>query len=70
VDEEAMKAGVHIVRNPHIYSRLADAGLATAAGSGIRRIIRLVRQHVARDLDISIKHEVKLTIPRTSGTMP
>jgi len=44
VDEEAMRAGVHVVRNPRIYARLTDAGLVTRAGTGIRRLIRLVKQ--------------------------
>ncbi|MBM3775807.1 MAG: hypothetical protein FJW37_11695, partial [Acidobacteria bacterium] len=34
VDEEAMRAGVNVVRNPHIYARLSDAGLVTRAGRG------------------------------------
>lgn len=65
VDEEAMRAGVHVVRNPHIYSRLSDAGLVTRAGSGIRRIIRLVREATGSDIGIAIRSfEVLLTIPR------
>ncbi len=65
VDEAAMRAGVHVVRNPHIYARLSDAGLVTRAGSGIRRIIRLIKQATGNDIGIDIRDfEVLLTIPR------
>jgi ATP-dependent DNA helicase RecG len=65
VDAEAMRAGVHVTRNPHIYSRVADAQLATRAGTGIRRIARLLRENGGRDLGISISDaEVVLTLPR------
>ncbi len=65
VDAEAMRAGVHVVRNPHIYARLSDAGLVTGAGTGVRRMIKLVRQAMGLDVGISITDsEVILTIPR------
>jgi len=65
VDEEAMRAGVHVVRNPHIYARLSDAGLVTRAGSGIRRMIRLIREATGNDIGIDLRNfEVLLTIPR------
>ena len=66
VDAEAMRAGVHVPRNPHIYSRVADAQLATRAGTGIRRIARLLREDGGRELGISISDaEVVLTLPRS-----
>lgn len=65
VSEGAMRVGVHVVRNPRIYARLSDAGLVTRAGTGVRRIIRLVREAIGRDIEISISEfEVLLTIPR------
>jgi len=65
VDEGAMRAGVHVVRNPHIYARLSDAGLVTRAGTGVRRIIRLVRQATGQDVGIALRDfEVLLTLPR------
>lgn len=65
VDEGAMRAGAHIVRNPRIYARLSDAGLVTRAGTGVRRIIRLVKEAIGRDIEITIREfEVLLTIPR------
>jgi len=69
VDEAAMRAGVHVVRNPRIYARLSDAGLVTRAGTGIRRIIRLVREATGREVEIAIREfEVMLTIPRQLST--
>jgi ATP-dependent DNA helicase RecG len=65
VDEEAMRAGVHVVRNPRIYTRLSDAGLVTQAGTGVRRIIRLIREATGQDIGLTIcAFEVLLTIPR------
>ncbi len=65
VDEEAMRVGVHVVRNPHIYARLSDAGLVTRAGSGVPRIVRLVREATGKDVTIQLRDfEVLLSIPR------
>jgi ATP-dependent DNA helicase RecG len=65
VDAEAMRAGVHVVRNPALYARLSDAGLVTRAGTGIRRIIRLAREATGREVEIQVADfEVLLTIPR------
>jgi ATP-dependent DNA helicase RecG len=65
VDADAMRAGVHVPRNPHIYSRVADAQLATRAGTGIRRIARLLRESSGRELGIQISDaEVVLVLPR------
>ena len=65
VDAEAMRMGSHVVRNPHIYARLSDAGLVTRAGSGIPRIVKLVREATGQDVRIEIREfEVLLSIPR------
>jgi ATP-dependent DNA helicase RecG len=70
VDEGAMRAGAHIPRNPRIYARLSDVGLVTRAGTGVRRIIRLVKDAVGRDIEIAIREfEVLLTIPRKKETV-
>jgi predicted HTH transcriptional regulator len=54
-----------VVRNPHIYARLSDAGLVTRAGSGIPRIVKLVREAIGKDVLIEIREfEVLLSIPR------
>ncbi|MGH3936430.1 MAG: RNA-binding domain-containing protein [Pseudonocardiaceae bacterium] len=68
VDAEAMRAGVHVTRNPHIYSRVVAAELATRAGTGIRRITRLLRANGTK-LGIAISDvEVVLTLPRGHAT--
>jgi len=65
VNEDAMRAGMSVVRNPHIYTRLSDAGLVTGAGTGIKRIVRLVTEATGHDVVISIREfETLLTIPR------
>jgi ATP-dependent DNA helicase RecG len=65
VDTEAMRSGAHVVRNPWIYARLSDAGLVTRAGTGIRRIVRLVREATGREVGIEVRDfEVLLTLPR------
>ncbi|CAN5604150.1 putative DNA binding domain-containing protein [soil metagenome] len=69
VDADAMRAGIHVTRNPHIYSRVADAELATRAGTGIRRITRLLREHGSGQLGISVSDaEVVLTLPRATSS--
>lgn len=72
VDGEAMRAGVHVPRNPHIYSRIAAGQLATRASTGIRRIARLLRESNGGGPGITISDaEVVLTLPRggpASGT--
>jgi len=65
VDAEAMRAGVHVVRNPRIYARLSDAGLVTRAGTGIPRIVKLVRTATGKDVGLEVREfEVLLSIPR------
>lgn len=65
VTAEAMRAGVHVVRNPRLYARLSDAGLVTRAGTGVRRMIKLVRDATGKDIGIDIRDfEVLFTIPR------
>ena len=65
VDAGAMRAGVHVPRNPTLYARVADAGLVTRAGTGIRRMSRLAREATGRDLGLEVRDfEVLLSLPR------
>lgn len=65
VNVDAMRAGVHVPRNPHIYSRVAAAQLATRAGTGVLRIVRLLRENSGQNVDIRISDaEVALILPR------
>lgn len=67
VDVGAMRSGVHVVRNPGIYARLSDAGLVTRAGTGIRRIIKRVKETTGQDIHLEISDlETLLSIPRPS----
>jgi len=71
IDAEAMRAGVHVVRNPRVYSRISDAGMVTRAGSGIPRIVALVRDATGEDIGIDVReYEVLLSIPRRAGAAP
>ncbi len=70
VDEAAMRVGVHVPRNPVIYKRLADLGLVTRVGSGIPRMIELVKEATGRDLAIEIRDfEVVFVIPRKEASV-
>ncbi len=65
VDEEAMRSGVHVVRNPHLDARLSDAGLVTRAGTGVRRMSRLVREATGQDVRVEVRpFEVLVSLPR------
>jgi ATP-dependent DNA helicase RecG len=70
VDEEGMRMGTHVVRNPHIYARLSDAGLVTRAGSGVPRIVKLVKEATGKDVLIQLRDfEVLLSIPRRVSSL-
>ncbi|RLG55822.1 MAG: transcriptional regulator [Candidatus Hydrothermarchaeota archaeon] len=59
--------GAHVLRNPTIYNLLLKMGLVTDLGSGVMRIIRLVKEHVGKDVELKeIETEFILTIPRSS----
>ena len=63
---ESMKiGGAHVLRNPTIYNLLARMGMVTNLGSGVRRIIYLVKKHLQKDVQlVEIDNEFVLTIPR------
>ena len=57
--------GAHVLRNPTIYNLLSKMGLVTDLGSGVMRIIRLVKEHVGKDVELEeTETEFILTIPR------
>jgi len=57
--------GAHVLRNPTIYNLLSKMGLVTDLGSGVMRIIRLVKEHVGKDVELKeTETEFILTIPR------
>jgi ATP-dependent DNA helicase RecG len=57
--------GAHVLRNPAIYNFLLKIGLVTDLGSGVMRIIKLVKEHVGKDVELKeTETEFVLTIPR------
>ena len=57
--------GAHVLRNPTIYNLLLKIGLVTDLGSGVMRIIRLVKEHIGKDVELEeTETEFILTIPR------
>jgi len=57
--------GSHILRNPTIYNLLYKMGMVTDLGSGVRRIITLVRAHSQKEVLLQeTDNEFILTIPR------
>ncbi len=63
---DSMKiGGSHILRNPTIYNLLYKIGMVTDLGSGVRRIITLVRAHSQKEVLLQeTDNEFILTIPR------
>lgn len=60
--------GAHVLRNPTIYNLLARMGLVTDLGSGVRRIIKSVKEHINKEVALEETGlEFVLTIPRKSG---
>lgn len=55
VTVEALPYGVHVLRNPAIYNTFLRLGLVTDAGSGIPRIIRLVREYTGQDVSMRLE---------------
>jgi ATP-dependent DNA helicase RecG len=65
LDVEAMKLGTHIPRNPILLSHFAKMGYVTSLGSGIPRILKLVRQATGKEAEIAIRGlELVVTLPR------
>lgn len=57
--------GAHVLRNPTIYNLLARMGLVTDLGSGVRRIIKSVYEHLQKEVVLEeTETEFILSIPR------
>lgn len=62
---EALKLGVHVLRNPVIYNIFLKIGLVTDAGSGIPRSIRKMRDATGKTPEFSLQgNEFVVSIPR------
>lgn len=57
--------GAHVLRNPTIYNFLYKMGMVTDLGSGVRRIIKLVKGHNGNDVGlVETDTEFIVIIPR------
>jgi ATP-dependent DNA helicase RecG len=57
--------GAHVLRNPTIYLLFSRLGLVTGLGSGVFRVIQLVRAATGREPDISEQgNELLVALPR------
>lgn len=57
--------GSHVLRNPTIYNMLAKYKMVTNLGSGVRRIIKLVKDNTGKDVRLELQHnEFIVIIPR------
>ena len=57
--------GAHVLRNPTIYNLLSKIGFVTDLGSGVMRIIRLVKEHVGKDVELKeTETEFIVVMPR------
>jgi ATP-dependent DNA helicase RecG len=64
---DSIRLGVHVLRNPSIYNIFLKLGLVTDAGSGVPRMIRLIRQATNQEPDFRIVgHEFIVALPRSS----
>ncbi len=63
---ESMKiGGSHVLRNPTIYNLLSKMGLVTDLGSGVRRMIQAVKEHLNKDVLLEeIENEFVVALPR------
>ena len=57
--------GSHVLRNPSIYNILVKMGKVTDLGSGVRRIIKLIQEHIKKEVAfIETDSEFVLIIPK------
>ena len=57
--------GSHVLRNPTIYNLLLKMGLVTDTGSGVRRVIQLIKDSAGKDVLLKeTEGEFIVTIPR------
>lgn len=65
VDVATMKLGTHVPRNPILLSHFAKLGYVTSLGTGVPRVIRLVKQAIGKEPEIAVRDfETLVSIPR------
>ena len=59
-----------MLRNPTLYNLLLKRGLVTDAGSGVPRLIQLVREHTGRVPTLRLAgDEFVVTLPRDANEL-
>lgn len=68
VSIESIKVGgSHVLRNPTIYNMLVKYKMVTDLGSGVRRMIKLIKEHTGKEPILEIQHnEFVVTIQRSN----
>jgi len=63
---ESMKVGgSHVLRNPTIYNLFVKMGLVTDVGSGVARLIRIIRENINKEVELKeVGNEFVVSIPR------
>ncbi len=66
VTVESMKAGgSHVLRNPTIYNLLVKMKMVTDMGSGVRRIMKVIKEAMNKEPDFNVtESEFVLSLPR------
>ena len=63
---DSLRVGVHVLRNPTLYNILLKRGFVTDAGSGIPRMIRVLREMTQREPDFRLEgNEFVVVLPRS-----
>ena len=64
---DQLPAGVHVLRNPTVYNLLLKRGLVSDAGSGIPRMIRLLREKTGHEPNLRLEgNEFVVALTRTN----
>ena len=65
---DALRVGIHVLRNPSIYNIFLKIGLVTDAGSGIPRMIQVLRRMTGYEPDFRLEgNEFVVALPRRLG---
>ncbi len=63
--ESIKVGGSHVLRNPNIYNMLAKYKMVTDVGSGVRRMIKLIKEHTGKEPLLEVLNsEFVVTIQR------
>lgn len=65
---ENMRTSIHVLRNPIIYNLLNKTGMVTDVGSGVPRMIKIIRERLKKEIKLTATEaEFILSIPRMQG---